>query len=150
MNKKPLISLAALLLCSSMAMADEYQYLALQTGQEETSIELAQIRKITFDSENVHVLTTEGDVTLPLAEMQRMYFSATPVAIASLPMESGHLHISDGLLRAEGQGLLHIYASNGQLVRMAHIQGQQDIRLQGLPQGTYIISLGEETIKIRR
>lgn len=143
--------LAALILGSSAnAMADDYKYLTAKYNNEEQSIELATIRKITFETGNVVVYTSEGQVTFPLSEMEKMFFSDIPSAIESMPMETASMKVSDGVLCVSGKGLLRIYSSNGQLQQMAKVDGSARISLQSLPKGIYVANLGNQSIKFNK
>jgi len=149
MNKKTI--LGVLLAASSMtAMADDYQYLTVAYNSIEQSIELATIQKITFEDTNVVVYTSEGQVTFPQDEMEKMFFSITATAIESLPQQSESLKVSNGVLNVTGNGLLHIYGSNGTLQRMAKIDGSANISLSNLPKGVYIVNIGKQTIKVTK
>lgn len=145
--------IAYLLLAVSIpAMAEDYQYLTVAQSSTEKSIELASIRKITFEagSGNMVVTTTEGEERFPLSEMGKMFFSATPTAIEAMPMESEGMKIEKGVLKVKGEGLLRIYTANGSLQHMAKVNGEANISLENLSKGTYIISLGNQTIKIKK
>lgn len=149
MKKQTLIA-ALLMAASTTAMADEYQYLTVAYNKVEQSIELATIKKITFENNLVVVTTTEGQVTFPQSEMEKMFFSVTPTAIKELPTESNNMQVSGNTLQVKGNGLLHIYSSNGTLVRMAKVEEQASISLGNLPKGIYIINLGNQTIKVTK
>lgn len=149
--KKTII--ATLLLAASLpTLADEYQYLTITQKSTAKSIELASIQKITFETQagNVVVTTTEGEVRFPLSEMEKMYFSATADAIKAMPLQSENLKMDRGELKVKGEGLLRIYTANGALQRMAKVNGETSINLDNLPQGTYIVNMGNQTIKIKK
>lgn len=147
------ISLVSMFLIAGLtATADDYQYLTVAHADVEQSIELASIKKITFEANagNVVVTTTEGEERFPLSEMGKMFFSATPTAIEAMPMESEGMKIEKGVLKVKGEGLLRFYTANGSLQRMAKVNGEANISLENLSKGTYIISLGNQTIKIKK
>lgn len=133
-------------------MADDYQYLTVAQSSTETSIALASIQKITFETAagNVVVTTTEGEVRFPISEMEKMFFSNSTTSIQSLPQKSESLRMQRGQLKVNGKGFLRIYASNGSLQRMANVEGETTISLDNLPKGTYIVNLGDQTIKIQK
>lgn len=149
--KKPIIA-SLLLIASLPVLADDYHYLTVAHASVEQSIELASIQKITFDTQAGHaiVTTTEGQVRFPLSEMEKMFFSATATAIKALPAKSQNLSYAKGKLKVDAEGMLYIYAANGQAVRMAKLQGETSISLDNLPQGTYIVKIGNQTIKIQK
>lgn len=132
-----------------MADGNDYRYLTIQANNnDEQSIELATIQKITFEDSNVLITTTEGIVTIAQSDLQKLFFSATPTAIQTLPRKAKGLVVSAGTLTANGNGLLYIYNASGMLQHMAMVDGKARISLSNLPKGLYIISLGGETIKV--
>lgn len=147
---KKLLVTALILGSSTNVMADDYKYLTAKYNNEEKSIELASIRKITFEAGDVVVYTSEGQVKFPLSEMEKMFFSEAPTAIESMPMETASMKVSDGVLSVSGNGLLCIYSSNGQLQQMAKVDGSSRISLQNLPKGVYIINIGNQSIKFNK
>lgn len=148
------IILATLLVAGAChsAKADDYQYLTVAHSSVEQSIELASIQKITFNTKanQIVVTTTEGETTFPISEMEKMYFSATPTAIKALPNESECLQMTGNQLNVKGNGMLRIYSSNGALQRMAKVEGDTHVDMSNLPKGVYIISLGNQVIKIQK
>lgn len=147
---KKLLVTALILGSSTNVMADDYKYLTAKYNNEEKSIELASIRKITFEAGDVVVYTSEGQVKFPLSEMEKMFFSEAPTAIESMPMETASMKVSGGVLSVSGNGLLRIYSSNGQLQQMAKVYGSSRISLQNLPKGVYIINIGNQSIKFNK
>lgn len=148
---KKTILMALLLSAGSMAaMADDYKYLTVATNSAEESIELATIQKITFEGKNVVVTTSAGQATFPQSEMQKMFFSATATAIEAMPQQSESLKVAQGVLSVKGNGMVHIYSSNGALQRLAKVEGDAKISLNNLPKGVYIISMGNQTIKVSK
>lgn len=142
-----------MLVSSLVAFADDYAYLTIGYNSIEQSIELATIQKITFDtsSENMVVTTSTGnEITFPLTQMEKMFFSATATAIESLPEKSKNLSVSGGVLRANGNDMLYIYGSNGMLQQMTKVKGSVAVSLQTLPKGVYIVRMGDQTIKISK
>lgn len=147
---KKLLVTALILGSSTNVMADDYKYLTAKYNNEEKSIELASIRKITFEAGDVVVYTSEGQVKFPLSEMEKMFFSEAPTAIESMPMETASMKVSGGVLSVSGNGLLRIYSGNGQLQQMAKVDGSSRISLQNLPKGVYIINIGNQSIKFNK
>ena len=147
--KKLFLTIA--LAASLSASADDYAYLTAQYGGVEQSIELATVRTISFEQDLVVVTTSEARLTFPLAEMQKMYFSATATAIDRLPSETDSLKVIGGVLHVVGQkGIVRVYASNGTLQHVAQVEGRSSISLQSLPKGVYFIQLGNQVIKVSK
>lgn len=149
--KKYLLAIVAMVVSSAVS-AQDYKYLTVSTASQESSIELATIQKIMFDmaKETVIVVTSEGEVSFPQNEMQKMFFTDAPTAIETMAVESDNLQIAGGVLNAKGNGLLRIYNAAGALQRMAHVEGDAKINLGNLPAGVYIINLGNQTIKVKK
>ncbi len=76
--------LLALLAVSTSAFAEDFKYLTLSASSAVKSIELQTIQKITFENGSVVVTTSEGIESLPLAEMQKMFFSETTTGIGEI------------------------------------------------------------------
>ncbi|MCD8304868.1 MAG: T9SS type A sorting domain-containing protein [Prevotellaceae bacterium] len=145
------ILIAALLTVACLqTRADDYKYLTAAYDNTEESYELATVQKITFEDGNVVITTSQGIVTLPEDQMQKMYFSSTATAVESLATESTGLSYSDGLLHASGKAMLYVYSSAGQLLQAASVDGEMSISLRSLPEGVYIVNMGGETIKVLR
>ncbi len=145
---KKFIIMALLTAGSLHATAQNYQYLTAAYNNVEQSFELATVQKITFEGDNVVITTSEGVTNLPLSQMEKMYFSVEATAVESLASESKGLKLLNGVLTAKGNGLLYIYNSAGQLMQMAHVDGEMRISISSLRKGIYIVNLGSETIKI--
>lgn len=149
MNKKILLG-SVLMLASMSSLADDLNYLTVAYNNVEQSIELATVQKITFEEGNAVVYTTGETFTYPLAEMQKMMFTKDPTAIKSLPSESDNLKFSKGQLTVTGKGTLRVYNAAGALIRLAKIEKKSNVNLSGLNPGLYIISMGDQTIKINK
>lgn len=138
---------SCLALAASLTSAQDYKYLTAAYNSVEQSFELATVQKITFEGGNVRIATSQGTTTLPLSQMEKMFFSPTATAIQALPTEADKLRVEGQTLTANGQGLLCIHTPNGQLVHVVPVAGQTRISLAGLPQGLYLVSLGRQSIK---
>jgi hypothetical protein len=147
---KKLFLSALVALSAHTVWADEYNYLTVAYNSVEQSIALGTVQKITFENGNCVVSTTDGKFTYPLSQMEKMKFTVDPTAIKSLPEASKSLAFANGLLTLGRQGTLRIYNAGGALVRLAEVKKNGTADLRSLPKGLYIISLGEETIKIKK
>ena len=149
---KKIVMAAVLTAMSMTAMADDYSFLTVAYNDIEQSFELATVQKITFDTQNAKVVltTSNGEVSFPQSEMQKMFFSATATAIEKMPVESDGLKVQGGVLEANGNGFLRIYNASGALQRMAKVDGQMRVSLEGLPKGVYVVNMGSQTIKLKK
>ena len=149
MNKKFLLG-SVLMAASLSSSADDLNYLTVAYNNVEQSIELSTVQKITFEEGNAVVYTTSETYTYPLSEMQKMTFTQDPTAIKSLPTESDDLKFLNGQLSVSGKGTLRVYNASGALIRMANIEKKSNVSLNGLKPGLYVISMGDQTIKITK
>lgn len=149
MNKKFLLG-SVLMAASLSSTADDLNYLTVGYNNVEQSIELSTVQKITFEEGNAVVYTTGETYTYPLSEMQKMTFTQDPTAIKSLPTESDDLKFLNGQLSVSGKGTLRVYNASGALIRMANIEKKSNVSLNGLKPGLYVISMGDQTIKITK
>lgn len=134
------------------AEAQDYNYLTVDCQNTEKSIELNNIRKITFNEQDAIVWIETGEsIHFPLSELSAMKFTANPTALESLKAESKSLKYKSGKLYVGNKGTLRIYNADGILVNIAHITEEQtEVNLDGLAPGLYIMGLGKENIKIRK
>lgn len=136
---------------SVQAQTDDNQYLNAQSTNGTTCVELSSVQKITFTSENAVIKVSGGDdVLLPLAELQKITFSATPTAIEELKGETEGLAVNNGYVTISENGNLYVYSMKGQLVGIAQVKKGQSVSLSSLPQGSYIIKMGSKAIKITK
>lgn len=148
--KKMVICAALLAVCTQGIKADEYNYLTVAYNNIEQSITLSKVQKITFSASEVIVATTEGNVTFPLSQMEKMTFTADPTAIEKLPESSDNLRFENGRLQT-GNGILRVYNAGGALIHIANVTEKKgSVDLSTLPAGLYIVSQGKETIKIKK
>ncbi|MBS7372172.1 MAG: T9SS type A sorting domain-containing protein [Paraprevotella sp.] len=148
---KKILFIAAALFCVAPLAADEYNYLTVTCTNAEQSISLPTVQKITFAEGNAVVTSSDGQVyTYPLTELQKMTFTANPTAIKALPTQEKDLIYKGGILKVTGTGILRIYNSAGALLQMAHVRDAANINLGSLPKGIYVVSMGQQTIKVKK
>lgn len=151
-RKACLFALLVFSTLNAVAQTEGLHYMTVQTQQATQSIELATVRKISFDVPRslVIVTTSDGVQTFPQMEMQQIYFEATPTAIEQLPSSTITMSVKDGKLTVHRKGILRIYKSTGELCSIASVQPGSALSLQSLPQGVYIVQLGSETLKFTK
>ncbi len=131
----------------SAASADNFQYLTVSTQDSETSYELSQISKITFSEANM-ILTLSNGTTqeLPLAQLQKMFFSDDASSIASMGSAKSKVTMNGGTV--------YIDVADGERVTIYNIGGTEllsttsTMSTSSLPRGVYIIRMGNETKKL--
>lgn len=143
------ILMAAMLTVGMSAMADNYAYLTVGQEDGETSIEVSQISKITFDASNMIVHLSNGSQQeLPLSSLSRMFFSETSQGISLLQAGQEKIRCEGGCLRlqlADGEKA-YIYNMKGEMVYTAN--RSTEVTLDNLHKGVYIVRVGTETKKI--
>lgn len=111
--------LMAMLAAGSTAFADDYKFLGVDCNNAETYIALENIKKITFESGNVVVATSEGQSVFPQSKMERMFFSETATAIEEVAAEEDKTNgkeIFDLTGRRVARATKGIYIVNGKKV----------------------------------
>ncbi|MBP5196347.1 MAG: T9SS type A sorting domain-containing protein [Bacteroidaceae bacterium] len=143
--------LTLLTLATLSVQADDYSYLTTQLQDNtENSVQLTKVKKITFSATEVKIYTTSDILTYALTDMKKIYFASEPTDVKSLKSESKSIKSINGTLEVNGTGLLRVYSSSGSLLQVAKIEGSANVSLESLPEGTYIIVLGDESIKVVR
>lgn len=141
--------LLSLLLCTGIStLADNYVYLNVTKTDGESHFTVSEIDKITFDQTNMVLHMTNGEKsTLPLAQLQKMFFSKESTGIATVSK-------SQSVFTSEGS-LLHVKVGKGEIVTLYNIKGEQlmqadhdtTIDTKNLPNGVYIVKTGNQTRK---
>lgn len=143
--------LTLLTLATLSAHADDYSYLTTQLQDNvENSVELTEVKKITFSATEVKIYTTSDILTYALTDIKKIYFASEPTDVQLLQSESKSLKSVNGTLEVKGTGLLRVYSSAGTLLQVAKIEGSANVSLESLSEGTYIIAFGDESIKVVR
>ncbi len=152
MNTKTILAATLFAASALTVQADDYNYLTVACNNSEQSISLSAVQKLTFDASQVIVWTTDGQqITFPLAQMEKMSFTANPTSIQSLAGQSQDLRYEGGQLLVHGSGLVRVYRTDGALVYVAKtVSGDNAIGLDALRSGLYVISFAGQTIKIEK
>jgi hypothetical protein len=141
--------MAAMLTLGMNAMADNYAYLTVGQDEGETSVEVSQVDKITFDASNMVIHLSDGnEQSLPLGSLSRMFFSETSQGIFALQTSRDKIKYEDGCLRlqlADGERAV-IYNMKGEMVYTTN--RSTEVTLDNLHKGVYIVRVGNETKKI--
>lgn len=116
-----LLTFSALMLGAGATMADGTDYLTLrQADGTEISVPSAGL-KITFaDGQLVAQSAGQADLTLPVAALQAMFFSATPTSIAT-PLKATditEIYSIDGrLFNAPGSQVQIVKTADGKIIK---------------------------------
>lgn len=143
--------LLSLVLCVGLtASAGTYNYLTIATTAVESSVALNQLKKITFEGNNLVVTTTDGtQSSFELATLNRLFFSDEPTAVRTVRQEG--LSYRNGRIVANGQGVLSVYNASGALIRQQAVgSSRSELNIATLPTGIYIVKLGSQTLKIAK
>lgn len=134
---------------TTQAMADNFAYLTIGQTDGDTSFQVSQISKITFDSSNMVLHLSDGSTQqLPLASLTKMFFAADGQGIATVSAASDKIHFDGGQLRLDiGSGeQAVIYNMKGQPLFTANTSTEYN--LNQLPKGIYIVRVGSQTKKV--
>lgn len=119
--KRMLLTFSALMLGAGATMADGTDYLTLrQADGSEISVPSAGL-KITFNNGQLVAQSAgQADLTLPVAALQAMFFSATPTSIAT-PLKASditEIYSIDGrLFNAPGSQVQIIKTADGKIIK---------------------------------
>lgn len=119
--KRMLLTFSALMLGAGATMADGTDYLTLrQTDGSEISVPSAGL-KITFNNGQLVAQSAgQADLTLPVAALQAMFFSATPTSIAT-PLKATditEIYSIDGrLFNAPGSHVQIVKTADGKIIK---------------------------------
>lgn len=119
--KRMLLTFSALMLGAGATMADGTDYLTLrQADGSEISVPSAGL-KITFNNGQLVAQSAgQADLTLPVAALQAMFFSATPTSIAT-PLKASditEIYSIDGrLFNAPGSQVQIVKTADGKIIK---------------------------------
>ena len=144
------VAALALTTCAN-AVADEYTYITeVRLDGDEQSVALSVVKKVVFTETDVVIVTTAGDIVCPLTNFKNLTFADQPTDIKTLKDSSNSLNVTGNKLTVNGNGIVLIYSRSGQLVGAVKAEGSTALSLESLPQGIYIVTFGEESIKVTR
>ncbi len=119
--KRMLLTFSALMLGAGATMADGTDYLTFrQADGSEISVPSAGL-KITFNNGQLVAQSAgQADLTLPVAALQAMFFSATPTSIAT-PLKASditEIYSIDGrLFNAPGSQVQIVKTADGKIIK---------------------------------
>ena len=138
------------------ATADTYTYLNINNEDGTASFELADIRNITFDANDMLLNLTNGSTQrLPLASLSKMFFStaeATGLGLVS-NAETGQVRVRGNVLHVttRGGGVVTLYDMRGAVVKqIATHEDEVQVSLEGLPRGVYLVKVGSVARKVMK
>lgn len=145
--------MAMLLTASTTVMADDYAYLNVtQTDGGENSFTVSKISKITFSPTNMIITLSDGTTSeLPLASLNKMFFTDESTGIASLTTSGSQISLNDGTLHVNAPrgSVVSLYNMEGKMLRTVTAQGEDtQISVSGLTKGVYIVKVGNNAKKI--
>ena len=134
-----------------LASADSFTTLSVTQNGKETYYQLSDIKKLTFDAENMFMTLTDNEVvTLPFTTLSTVSFGNT-TGIASLNGCIEGLTLRDGLLSVNMQndGKVIIYDTAGKVIEQVSVtKGQNKIDLSRMSKGVYIVRVNGTTTKM--
>ena len=148
-NCLKILLLAALTLAGTHMKADEYTALTIAETDGETSYALSIIDKITFDDSDMVLHLADGtEQRLPLANLQRMFFSNETQGIVAKGSPTRSSFTIEG-------GRLTVKVARGERFTLYNLKGEQvatadhdtTVDLKAMPRGVYIVKLGQQSGK---
>lgn len=144
-------AMAAVALAVSLQVtADNYSFLNISQNGGETSFQVSQIERITFDSNNMIVHLTDGTTQqLELSGLQKMIFSDTDSqGLGTIAFDENKIRVGDGQLRLQLDGgeKAYIYNMKGEMVYTTNRSGV--FQIDNLKKGVYIIRVGNAAKKV--
>ncbi len=138
-----------MLMTCSLAHADNYAYLTIGQEGGQTSVQVSQISKITFDADNMIIHLTDGTTQqMPLATLSKMFFTGTNQGIAAVSASKDVISLDGTTLRlqlADGEQAA-IYDLRG--VQVFTANESVEFQTSNLRKGVYIVRVGNMTKKI--
>lgn len=151
MKRNIILGLMLLAFGAPNVMADGVnKFLNVQQKESSQCYELAVVKKIVFNQENTIIVLSEGQLVVPSAEMDKISFTATGTSIEGLPEQAKGLRVVAGTLQVEKPGIVRVFSTNGVLMSAVKVNGNATVSMNNLPKGLYIVSAGNQTIKINK
>ena len=142
------ILLSALMAVGGRAVADDFKYLTVSETGGETSYEVSNVQKITFDADYMVLHMSNGTTQkMALSGLSKMFFASSPTGLGTIATEQ-KISFSGGMLRATlnaGESI-SVYNMKGEKVFSAVTSGSYDLSM--LTKGVYIIQVGNEAKKV--
>ena len=138
------------MMMTTAVMADNYSYLTVSSSAGNTSYEVSNISKITFDESNMILWSGNEKLgELPLSTLERMSFSGEGMGISASGLKTKST-IQNGVLRVvapEGSRVT-LYNMKGEVVKEVTATAQEtEMNLSGLRKGVYIVKVGDRAQK---
>lgn len=142
--------LTLLLLFATVSYADNAQIVIKQKSGSETVLELSTHPVITFSGEDMVVTTDLTTFSIPLDFIDNYVVSDGTTAIEQLTAEP---QFSDSRIMFNGLAAgtpVYVYSMDGRLVTKmtADQTSRAVVSLQDLPKGVYIVSAGNNKMKV--
>ena len=163
-------ALCLLAVVAGNALGDDEYDLYLYAEEEETytSLDYANLRSLSFtqtreynaDSVRVYVNRVyanyydDSSVAFDLSGYDAFVFTTAGLdtgieSVSADQLSTANAFSLSGLtLTANAAGYLRIYSIDGRTVSQASLQGGEQVSLEGLPSGMYIVNLGTQSAKI--
>lgn len=147
------ILMGLMLAASTVAVADNYAYLTIDQNNEESSISLSEISRITFDSNNMIIHMANGTkAELPLASLSKMSFTEKDITgIFAAKNGESQVKLVGGTIyvNAPVGAIVTLYNMGGQTVKTVTASSPEtQINLSGLTKGVYIVRVGKQSKKV--
>ena len=135
----------------------ERKYLVVETKDHvKTTYMLSDKPQVTFEGNNLHIVSEKADATYNLLDVLNFTYETQSVTgVSELREEPATIDYNNGELVVSGlkaNDAVSIYAMDGKLVQQqtASRGGTFRLSLSSLPQGVYIVKVGNITYKIMK
>lgn len=153
MKKLYLPLIAAMLAMPAFGETPEDMSLIFTYGQNQTK-QFALTKKpvLTVDGDNFVIKTTDGQETLPIADVKSFTFSQLSSGVNDVVGTDYAVTVADGIVTVKGSDVesATVYSTLGsQLLTVKAVGGTAVIDLSSLRPGIYLVAVpGHETVKV--
>ena len=155
MKKLYLPLIAAMLAMPAFGETPEDMSLIFTYGQNQTK-QFALTKKpvLTVDGDNFVIKTTDGQETLPIADVKSFTFSQLSSGVNDVVGTDYAVTVADGIVTVKGSDVesATVYSTLGsQLLTVKAVGGTAVIDLSSLRPGIYLVAVpGHETVKVMK
>lgn len=155
MKKLYLPLIAAMLAMPAFGETPEVMSLTFTYGQNQTmQFALSKKPVLTVDGDNFVIKTTDGQETLPIADVKSFTFSQLSTGVNDVVCTDYAVTVADGIVTVKGSDVesATVYSTLGsQLLTVKAVDGTAVIDLSSLRPGIYLVAVpGHETVKVKK
>lgn len=130
----------------------------LNNGSPSVKFVVGEVSKMYFDNGSLLVAQAGGNTEFKLSEVSEIRFGeGTPTAINATPSEGNNLRavVSGSSIQLYGYDTtkpqpMALYSANGSLFKQSKALSSASIDISAVPNGMFILKIGNKTFKIRK